>query len=953
MHCSAASPTQYRHRSTTIGTLILLLWLHMYSAAANTLQQHLDRAIQSFGQGDYNSSYWHFEQIELDYGETTQFLNRKFQQTILPVRAYAALMADRPTDALLHFGALLSQYTPHPNLRAFALYNAAIAQSQTQALAAAAQTFHNFQLTFPDSDEAALAQLQEADLRYAIGEIPEAVALLDELYASDASASLRMQGRLRALQIAADSNSSERICAILFDTDWQLSAMPDIAVLSFAALNAGDQLLNNGDYNAALRAYRLALPRAILRHKQRERLNALQQQIAAPSPFSSSIDNNHRQQLAARLTQQMEHLEQMPDYTPGLYLRAGHAYLLGQRFREATMLFRKVARSPEFEPQLRGEAYYRWTVTRCEAEDWAGARACAQLFISEQPRHPLAPNALFLVAHAYQAERRFADAVQVLQQLITNFPDAPQAPRWHFTLGYNYCLLEQLPQARATLASALERFPDSDLAEQIELWHALSYFFERDYRNSLDALRALQQKTAQHPLHPEVLFRIAHVYYAQREYQTALQSTKRLIHRFSEHPRVPEAQALRGDILMALGELDRAVQAFKQVPPETARLYDYATFQTGKIYRALKRYDLLRNHLQAYVDRDDASERPRVSEALYWIGWSLQQQARSEQALPIYEQALKRFGNDPAAEAVDSMLSAYAKLYHDAAAKATDRCDFDSWLQRARAQSLEDRKLCWFARLVAFKAERQRHTSGTSAAEATLLLIHRVVPIEQQAPATLASVGLALANRGYASAEAYFEHLLRVYPKRGERASAYYGKAQLAAKQQSLEAARRWLMRLLTETPAHPLATEARLLNARLLSRQQQYDCARAALNEILQTKHMRGRPHARALAELARIEMQRDMPRRAIAYWQRIYTLYRAYPEMIIEAYWHSAQLFEAIGDPVAARNTLRELLSDARLKDFEVYQRARAKLPALETLAQTAQAPASQPSTSEQMPQ
>ena len=911
------------------------------SMAANTLQQQLNLAISSFGQGEYAASYWHFESMELDYGQEPEFLHRNFQQTTLPVRAYAALMADRPTDALIYFGELLSHYKPRPGLRAFALYNAAIAQSQTQAIAAAAQTFRNFQLTFPDSNEAALARLQEADLRFEIGESEQAAALLDALYASDAPQTLRMQARLRALQIASEVHSTERTCAILFDTDWKVAAMPDIAVLSFAALNAGDLLLQQGHYSEAVRAYRLTLPRTILMQKQRERLHALQQTIAEQSLFASSIWKSHSQQLVVRLTRQMELLEKMDDYTPGLYLRAGQAYLLNQRFREATILFRTVARTAEFEDSIRGEAHYRWIVARCEAEDWAGARAAAQDFLTDHPTHPLANSALFLIAHAYQGEGLLTKANSVLNELIAHSPNDRQAPRWYFTLGHNYSVLEQQPQARNTFATALERFPDSNLAPQIELWHGLTYFFERDYSNSLDALHALKQKTVKHPLHAEIHFRIANVYYAQRNYSAALQTADTLIRLFPDHQRIPAAQALRGDVFMGQGELSTAAHAFKQVPPANARLYDYATFQASKIYKALERYDLLRAHLQAYIDRPDAIDRPRVSEALYWIGWSLQQQGRGSEAFPLFEQALQRFGNDPAARAVGSILSAYAKLHKSAAQNDPAALDFDVWLQKASQQSLTDAQLTWFARLILYRA--QRRATDDAQADATLLSIHRFVPIEQQDPETLASVGLVLAERGYASADDYFEHILTDYPKHYERATAYYGKAQLAAKQQRLEASRRWLLRFLEETPTHPLAADVRLLSAEVLTRQGIYASAREVLNEILQIKQMRGRPHARALAGLARIETELDNPKRAIPYWQRIYTLYRAYPEIIIAAYWQSAQLFEAIGDPTAARNTLRELLRDERLKAFKAYQLAQARLPELEALLLQPQALAS----------
>ena len=355
-----------------------------------------------------------------------------------------------------------------------------------------------------------------------------------------------------------------------------------------------------------------------------------------------------------------------------------------------------------------------------------------------------------------------------------------------------------------------------------------------------------------------------------------------------------------------LGELALAAASFRQVPADEPRIYDYAVFQASKIYKALERYDQLRSHLQDYVDRPDANERPRVSEALYWIGWSLQQEDRSAEAFPLYEDALTRFGDDPKARAVSEILSAYADLI-----KRSEHAtlSFETWLQESSEQSLAENKMTWFARLTRFTAHRQRRLIDNATAEATLLSIHRLVPIREQDPETLAEVGIVLVDRGYESADDYFEQDLNQYPKRFERAAAYYGKAKLAAKKERLDEARRWLIRFLEETPTHPLAAEARLLAADILTRQGVYTAARNALNEILEIKEMRGRPHARALAGLARIETEQDHAKRAIPYWQRIYTLYRAYTELVVEAYWESARLFEEIDDPIAARNTLAKL--------------------------------------------
>ena len=899
-----------------------------------TLQEQTESAVSAFAKGDYIACYWQFEAMELDYGTEPEFLARKFQQLILPVRGYAALMADRPTDALVCFEKLLKQYNPDKGLFAFVLYNQAIAQSQTQALAAAVQSFHQFQQMFAGTNEAALALLQEANLRFEMGEVEQAETLLDTFYESKPPETLRMQARLRALQIAGETQSTERARRILFETDWDVAAMPDIAILSFAALDIGDLLLEEGHYGDAIRAYRLTLPHAALIEKQRERLQAAQVRLAQNGLFASEIWKSHYQQMIARLKSQLDLLETMADYTPGLYLRSGQAYLLGKRYREAILLFQTVANSEDFDDDIRAESHYRWILALSEAGKWQNARDTAHGFLKEHPGHRLINNALFLVARAYQLEGQYMEAIRVLDDLIDNFPDDPQAPRWYFTRGYNFCALENYGLARESFDNGLRRFPESNLALQTRLWRGLSFFFERNYPESLTVLNALRQESEEHPLHPEILFRTANVYYAQRDYKRTLSLIDTLTVDFPDHHRASEAQALRGDTFMGTGKLERAIHAFHQVPPDDVKLFDYAVFQITKIYKVLERYSSLRDHLQAYINREDSDERARVSEALYWIGWSLRQEGRGVEAFPLFETALKRFGNNPKALAVGSILSAYAELHSRVAQTDSGLPDFDEWLMEATEKSLEDRHLTWFARLTCFRAERQRKELGAKRADATLLSINRFVPLDQQDAETLATVGRVLIRRGYLSADDYCEQLLVEHPDHFERGTAYFGKARLAADADQLEKARRWLYRFLQETSTHMLAADVRLLTARILTRQGLHADACDVLEEMLQLKSLRGRPHAHALAELARIETDLEKPGRAIPYWQRIYTVYRGYPEIMAEAYWESALLFEKIGDLEAARNTLAELLDETRLTNFEYYTLAQEKLPNLEAI-------------------
>jgi len=911
--------------------ILVFLTLSAQAFAAGTLQQQIDAAVAAFTEGDYPGAYWRFEAIETDYGGQDEYTAPDTQRALLPVKGYAALFAGRPTDALVAFNRFVRDFDPRGERLAFALYHQAFAAEKAGATSMARRAFRRFRDRFPETDEARLAWLQEAELSERLGETARAAELLDAIHASGAPRALRMQARLRALQIAAENGDPERARRLLLETDWRVDSMPELAALTFAALDVGDLLLRENAHREAVRAYRLALPRDRLLEEQQARLARVRDRLESGLTFASDIWKNHWRQTAARVEAQLARLREMDDYTPGLFLRHGQAYLLGERFREARILFREVAEDDAFDASARAEAHYRWIVALERMDRFDRARDIARRFLDRHPKHDLVNSTLYLIALTYQSEGAYGQAIAVLDRLLDEFPADRAAPRWLLTRGRNRAALENYDAARDDFAAIGERFPESPLAPRARLRLALTHFQQRDYDTAREKLETLEADQQGKPLYPEIQYRIAKTRYAMKAYAAAIERAEGLIDEFPAHHRVPAARALRGDALMGLGELERAANAFRRVPPGEPSLFDYATFQTAKIFRALERYGLLREHLREYVEREDAAERPRVSEALYWIGWSHQTEGDAEKAYPVYEDALERFGDAPKARAVPSILSAYAQLRERAAAWSGASDPFDAWLRQARDEALRQERLTYYARLTLFAARRNGGRGDTDF-QNRLLAIHRFVPIGEQGPETLGAVGLALAEQSFPrAADAYFERLLAEFGHRPERARAFHGKALLAVRDDRIGEARRWLRRFLEETPTHPLSADARLLAARTLLRQDRFKAAKQTLDEMLRLKNLRGRPHARALAELARLETRRGRPKRAIAYWQRVYTLYRAFPDLVAEAYGESARLFESIGRLETARATLKQMLADRRLADYPEFAEARAKLDEL----------------------
>ncbi|RKX32596.1 MAG: hypothetical protein DRP71_11805, partial [Verrucomicrobia bacterium] len=462
-------------------------------------------------------------------------------------------------------------------------------------------------------------------------------------------------------------------------------------------------------------------------------------------------------------------------------------------------------------------------------------------------------------------------------------------------------------------------YPDDPLSLNCGLWHALTWFFERDYEQALAEFESLASQAVGHYLYPEISYRIASTRYAKRDLLQAEKDLEAFLQAFPGHGREPEALVLLGDTLMGSGDLDRALAAFRKVPEEMETQSTYAAFQIGKILKALESYEEMSDHFGTYASRPGPP--PRVSEALYWVGWAEDRMGRPASAEPIFLDALVRFGNDPEATEVMAILKGLGRLNR---ILGREPGAFNHWIESERTSALDQERFTFFARLCLYQADRHLTAGRSYAAEALLLEIAAEAPMETLDPVALGRVGTTLMEIGAPSAEDYFHRLLSAYPKSFDRAYAWYGLGKTAYDAGDDATAADWLDRCPAETPSHPMAPKALLIGAAAHLNMGAPDRAAAGFNEVLQMRSARGRLHAEALRGLAEAALATSDSARAIACFQRIYTLYQAYSDLVSEAYYRSAILFEERGDLEAAYNTYQELADNQRLRDTVFYSQA-----------------------------
>lgn len=905
------------------------------------MNEVMEAGIQAFTNGNFAEADRLFDRLQNEFGREPELREPETRKVLLPARAYAAFSMGNHDKAIEIFEEFLREFPDRDSRHAFCLYTLAQAYQLNEQSSEAASALTRFAEKYPDTPEAELAILQRADILFRSGEVEEALSLSDEFYDSDASATLRTQARLRALQTLVDEERFAEAGELLRNTQWRVTAMPELAVLTFAAMQTGDAALAAENYPLAVFCYQLVPPYEELLLRQRKQLElaerVLQFRRDTDQSSMATVWNNYYAQLVDRLQSQLESLENMEDYMPAFQLRRATAFLKAGRGYEAWILFQTLSEDETIASDIRQQAHYLWVLAAYSLDEWEEALRINRVFHDRYPDSELAPNATYLIAQAYQERGEWKRSTEILTDLMARFPEHELAPRWRYTRGYNLTLAENYEGARDDFSFFLEEYPGHPLAAQTALWYALTYSFERDYQTALSELEALRETWQGHPLYPEIYYRIATMHYAMRDYPVAMQKIDSYLEKFSMHARAPEATVLRGDILMGKGRLLDAAAAFASVSPEAGGLFPYAVFQRGKIFQALERYDLMERHFREYLAREDLPVNARVSEALYWLGWALIRQDNPEAALDAYDQALERYGNDTKATEVNAILASLEAVRTELLRTDSDGTpshplleaeNFEEWLLSEQKRARQQNRATWLSRLKYHEVVKARGRGNDQLAQTLLMEIDEEVDMSDMDPMVVGEIGLVYADFPYKYAGDYFDHIMEHHPRHPARANAWFGGARLAFEEGRLDYAHQLLERFERELPAHPLAPRVKILQGRIHTYHGRYDEAEKLLEEVLQLREARGILHAQALAGLAEMNENKGNLERAIPYWQRIYTLYRAYPDLVAEAYYKSALLFDEIGSTEAAYNSLEEMLSQDRLLTTPYAERATRKL-------------------------
>jgi tetratricopeptide (TPR) repeat protein len=688
-------------------------------------------------------------------------------------------------------------------------------------------------------------------------------------------------------------------------------------------LELSSRLLAEGEpRNALLCLSKAWTCKQIVSH-QETRIKGIESALRSAGTETLKTGLKHRRlpSLAAEMRSDLESFRRALPTDSATRLRLASVYQTMERYREAALVLEDALKKlPSSDPCAESAAL---TLIQCwsSIQRWPRTAEAASHFASRFPNSQHLPLALYLRACATQNLNQYQEAKTDFSEIVRSHPHSELAPRALFQKGYTELLSDHPDQAATIFGSLIATLPNHPIAEDAAFWRINALSIAGEFAQCRSASSAYLAAHPKGQYRGFASFRNAHAAHSQRDFSTSLQEFARHLEEYPDHESRPEALLLTGDALMATGELEKAISAFRRIPPHSHHSEE-AWFRVGKAFRQLDRKTELLAHMLAFPDQHPGSS--RLAEAVYWAGWCHIKEGHPESARRLYWETIERLGDQPETVSVDELFPALTKLCKEPQELSKLRSDLERLAQDAIAS--QKRTLALRARWASARLHltKEPQVAAQMLAEAASQARPDATP-----PLLLADFADALSStHKQADSVRLWRELLRWHPNAPQKDRALAALALDKAHEGNTQAALDWIERFDKETPTSPLLGKVLLCRARLLGAHQSGNEPQQTLDRILREHSVPAREKAEALFELAALHMRSGTPSLAIPYCQRIYVTYCRWPDLVAKAYLLSGQAFEQIGDADAARRTYSELLGQKELQPLPEYRLAEKRL-------------------------
>lgn len=703
--------------------------------------------------------------------------------------------------------------------------------------------------------------------------------------------------------------------------------------LNVALIEGGEANYDKGKFENALFLYRLVYVKDELRQAvnnlivqtQRD-LDVLTAQGGLTAP-ELVAQRQRATRLVKSYQEQLQQINEFPDYDQDLTMRMARTYSSLNRHREALLLFRSVYEDFPNHPLAQMALYAAFT-TAVTMPHPVRAMAEGYEYLKAYPQGNYFDIVALTLAQIHIERAEFAKGLAVAQQGLDGTPNSTLKDHLTYLIGFCHVNLEQYGPAVQRFTEILEKYPTSVVVEPSRYWRAMSLLFDGKYGQAAVEFKEFLAKYPGGQYHEDANYRLGVAYYGADDFKSAAATFQKFIERFPKHALVSEAYAMLGDIYGSWRQLDEAVASFSKAQ-DTATTFvqlNYAIFQQARVYELESHYKEIIAMFQKYLER--WGERGNFTQAIYWISTAQSRAGLLNDALKTLFDAIIRYGNKPEHHGVDMMV--YDLIAQQE--RMTDSPDFKKFMERLDEEMVKaytNKQRTLELRLIALFAESSKDPEQRQRLLGSLL---REDNLKEAGPVTLKVMGAEAVRQGKNElARKIYEYFISAHDKSDLTLYAYEGLSEMDFVEAKYDQAEHMLKELTTRFATTPEAAKAQKRLGDVYRLRKDYTKAIETYNLILGTREWRGELWPESLYWIGICHLEQGKTQEAFAYFQRLYVLYEGFPAWAAKGYIKSAECLDRLNRRNEAVKTYQEMLAKEPMLKTSEAETARRELQRL----------------------
>jgi len=298
--------------------------------------------------------------------------------------------------------------------------------------------------------------------------------------------------------------------------------------------------------------------------------------------------------------------------TDGLYMR-GLCQHRQKNYPAAVVDLQEFLKLNPANENVKLDAHYSLVLCHAGLKQHDQTILVASELLKLKPDYAAADKVMYELAFAYSETGKTKESADTFRQLATKYPDSELAPECWLRVADYHATEKQFAEAIAACVQGLTKVKDPKLKEQLQFRLGSSQFTADAFA---DAATTLQAQITEHPqgsLLIDATWLVAESLFRQNKYQEA----------------VPWYQ--------------------KTIDAKPEKYHARALYRAGTCANELKQWSLGQQYFTALTTQFPKFE--QLGEALYGLGFDLQNQNQLDQASAVYERVTKETNTESAAKA--------------------------------------------------------------------------------------------------------------------------------------------------------------------------------------------------------------------------------------------------------------------------------------------------------------